>query len=103
MCIPAMAFGVSFAISMDEENIKWTKTSIPLTVSRAIIGILTTLGLEYIIKSLLYDISNKHASIYVLNYLIPYILVTFYAFGVYPIIAESIYVSRTSQLRDYEF
>jgi hypothetical protein len=26
MCLPAMIFGVSFSISMEPENIKWTKT-----------------------------------------------------------------------------
>eukprot|EP00347_Sterkiella_histriomuscorum_P002567 403367652 len=103
ICIPAMMFGVSFAISMDEENIKWTKTSFALTVSRALIGMITTASLEYIIALLLGDLSDKHASIYVLNYMIPYVIVTFYAYGIYPVIAETIKVSRTSQLRDFEY
>ena len=45
-----MVFGVSFAISIDEENLRWTKTTWPVTISRVIIGLLSTAGLDYIIR-----------------------------------------------------
>jgi hypothetical protein len=88
-----MIFGVSFSISVDEENLKWTKTSIPITLTRAIIGLFTTAGLEILILSFFKyhypgGVLSKHSSIYVLSYVLPYVVVTFYAYGIYPVVAE---------------
>ena len=48
-----MIFGVSFAIGADQENIKWTKTSKSMTISRVSIGLITTLILDFLIGYIL--------------------------------------------------
>ena len=65
-CIPAMIFGVSFAINIDEENIKWTKTSFPITMTRILLGLISTCGLDYVMAFYMTGLSKKHSSIYVL-------------------------------------
>lgn len=64
MCIPAMIFGVSFAINVDEENIRWTKTSWSLSITRVLLGLATAYAIEFILRLALNPISSKHTSIY---------------------------------------
>jgi hypothetical protein len=94
-----MIFGVSFSISIDEENIKWTKTPIYKTVPRVFFGLSLAALIDYSFYYFSQDLIN-HTSIYFWRYLLPYMTTTFFIYGVMPGISEGIGLSRLSLLRD---
>ena len=46
ICIPAMVFGVSFAINL-EDNLKWTKTNYFIRIIRVTIGLMIAYFIDY--------------------------------------------------------
>jgi hypothetical protein len=69
MCIPAMLFGVSLSINIDEENIKWAKTNIGVTIIRLFIAFWSTFAIELLIYHFTSRINN-FATLYVWRYLV---------------------------------
>ena len=102
LCIPAMIFGVSFSISIDEENIRWTKTSFGLTMTRIIIGLGLAASIDYLFYILTFSMSD-YVSMYFWGHAMPCVITTFFVFGLMPPIAELIGISRTSQLKEIDF
>jgi hypothetical protein len=93
-CIPVIAFGVSFVISFDFHNLKWTKTSRMLKLIRLVMGLTIAIFIDLIFKQMNSDIRN-HTSVYTFHYLFPAMMSTFFIFGIMPHISELIGISRT--------
>jgi len=88
ICIPSMIFGVSLAISYDEENIKWTKTTFAHTIARLVIGLSMVYFGELIWESYTQQYLLSHSSTYILGYLVPYAASSFFIYGLFPIFCE---------------
>jgi hypothetical protein len=98
ICLPTVVFGVSFAIGVEPENMKWTKTSFSKTIVRLVLGLLTVGLIDFWFSYLSLDLID-HVSLYVWKYLFKYAASTFFVYGIMPTMSEILNISRTSYIK----
>lgn len=98
ICLPAIIFGVSFAVGLEPENMKWTKTSYTLSFIRLALGLAVAVSIDIVFNTYTAQLID-HSSIYVQRFIFKYACTTFFIYGIMPTVASAFHISRTSYLR----